>query len=131
MPKRPSPHPTEAELEVLAILWKKGPATVRDIHDVVLTQRHTSLTTTLKTLQVMAQKEFVVRTDDRPCRYSAAVPEEITQSAMLQDLLEKAFQGSTQKLMLRLVNTAGVTPEELKELARLIRESHKQSRGER
>src|ERR1035437_4434341 len=129
MPKRPSPHPTEAELEVLSILWRSGPATVRAIHDVVLTRRHTSLTTTLKTLQVMTQKSLVLRSDDRPHRYSAAAPEEKTQSGMLQDLLQKAFDGSTRKLMVRLVKTENVSPDELDDMAKLIRDVRKKQRG--
>lgn len=130
MPKRPSPHPTEAELEVLSILWRNGPSTVRAVHDVVLAARQTTLTTTLKTLQVMTQKGLVLCNDQRPHRFSPAVPEEKTQAGMLEDLLEKAFDGSARKLMLRLVKTGGVSPSELDEMAKLIRQARKQRGGQ-
>ena len=129
MPKRPSPYPTEAELEVLSILWERGPSTVREVHDVVLGRRDTSLTTTLKTLQVMLRKGMVVRGEERPHRYRAAAEEEETQTGMLRDLMAKAFDGSVRKLMLRLVN-GGVTREELDEMAELIRRKRKE-RGAR
>jgi len=129
MPKRPSPHPTEAELEILSILWRRGPGTVRQIHDVVLTQRTTSLTTTLKTLQVMTEKALVVHNDERPHVYRAAVAEEKTQAGMLKDLLAKAFDGSAQKLMVRLVEAGDISREELDDIAKLVRDLQKQQRG--
>ena len=128
MPKRPSPHPTEAELEVLAVLWDRGPSTVREVHDVVLQHRETSLTTTLKTLQVMTQKGLVIRGDERPQKFASAVPEETTQAGMLRDLMDKAFGGSARKLVVQLVD-GGVTPEELDDMERLIRAARKQKRG--
>lgn len=126
MPKRPSPHPTEAELEILSILWRQGASTVRQIHDVVLTQRTTSLTTTLKTLQIMTHKGLVIASDERPHRYTAAAREEKTQTGMLTDLLAKAFDGSTRKLMVRLVEAGGLSKEELDDIAKLIRNLQKQ-----
>ena len=129
MPKRPSPHPTEAELEILSILWRRGPSTVRQVHDVVLTQRSTSLTTTLKTLQIMTDKGLVLASDERPHRYTAAAAEEQTQAGMLQDLLAKAFDGSAQKLMVRLVEAGGISGEELDDIARLVRDLQKKQRG--
>jgi len=128
MPKRPSPHPTEAELEVLSILWSRGPSTVREVHEVVLQHRETSLTTTLKTLQVMTQKGLVIRGEERPQKFTSAVPEETTQAGMLRDLVEKAFGGSAKKLVMQLVN-GDVTPEELKEMERLIRATRIENRG--
>jgi predicted transcriptional regulator len=129
MPKRPSPHPTEAELEVLSILWRKGPCTVRDVHDVVEAAQQTSLTTTLKTMQVMTEKGLILCSDERPHRYTAAAPEETTQAGMLKDLLQRAFDGSARKLMVRLVEDGGATPKELDDLAQLIQSVRKNKRG--
>jgi predicted transcriptional regulator len=128
MPKRPSPHPTEAELEVLSILWERGPSTVREVHDVVLQRRETSLTTTLKTLQVMTHKGLVLQGEERPQKFRAAAPEEKTQSGMLKDLVQRAFGGSANKLVMRLVD-GGVSPQELDEIARLIRDTRKKRGG--
>ena len=129
MPKRPSPHPTEAELEVLAILWRKGSSTVRGVHDIVGAVHQTSLTTTLKTMQVMTEKGLILCSDERPHRYTAAAREEKTQAGMLKDLLQRAFDGSARKLMVRLVEDGGVTQKELDELARLIHGLRKDKRG--
>lgn len=129
MPKRPSPHPTEAELEVLAVLWRKGPSTVREVHDVVKVVHGTSLHTTLKTVQVMTQKGLVTCSDERPHRYTPAMPEEKTQAGMLKDLVQRAFDGSAQKLLVRLVNAGGVTDAELGDIARLINDLRKGKRG--
>jgi predicted transcriptional regulator len=129
MPKRPSPHPTEAELEVLAILWRRGAGTVREIHTVVQAVRQTSLTTTLKTVQVMTEKGLVLCSGDRPHRYTAAAPEERTQAGMLKDLVQRAFDGSAQKLLVRLVKAGGVTYEELGDIAKLIGDLRKGKRG--
>src|ERR1700704_6588640 len=101
MPTRSSTHPTEAELEVLSILWRRGPSTVRDVHEVLQADRDTSLTTTLKILQVMIEKGLTTRTDSRPQVYSAAKPEEKTQAGLLRDLVRRAFDGSVRKLMVR------------------------------
>ena len=80
MPARTSTHPTEAELEVLAVLWRRGPSTVRDVHQVLQADRETGMTTTLKILQVMTAKGLATRSDSRPQVYSAAKPEEKTQA---------------------------------------------------
>ena len=129
MPKRPSPHPTEAELEVLAILWRKGQSTVREVHDIVEELHQTSLTTTLKTMQVMTEKGLILCSDERPHRYTAAAPEEKTQAGMLKDLLQRAFDGSARKLLVRLVEDGGVSQKELDDLARLIHSVRKDKRG--
>jgi len=129
MPKRPSPHPTEAELEVLSILWRKGPSTVREVHAVVEAVRQTSLNTTLKTLQVMTEKGLVLCSDERPHRYTAAAPEERTQAGMLKDLVQRAFDGSAQKLLVRLVDAGGVTQKDLDAIAKLISDLRKGKRG--
>src|SRR3954451_23026007 len=103
MPARTSAHPTEAELEVLSVLWRRGPSTVRDVHEALQADRDTSLTTTLKILQVMAAKGLATRTDARPQVYSAAKPEAKTQAGLLRDLVRRAFDGSVRKLMIRAV----------------------------
>jgi BlaI family transcriptional regulator, penicillinase repressor len=129
MPARTSRHPTEAELEVLAILWRRGPSTVRQIHDVLQSDRDTSLTTTLKILQVMTGKKLVTHTDARPQVFSAAKPEERTQVGLLRDLVRKAFGGSVRKLMVRAVEDAELSGDELKEIQKLIDARRKERRG--
>ena len=120
MPRRASLYPTEAELEVLSILWRQGPSTVREVHEILQTDRRTGLTTTLKILQVMEDKGLVARNESRPHRYSAASPEEKTQAGMLNDLVRRAFDGSVRKLLIRAVEDGNLSSEVLQEIRRLI-----------
>ncbi len=120
MPKRPSLYPTEAELEILQVLWEKGPSTVRQVHDALQGPRKTGLTTTLKLLQVMEEKGFVVRSDERPAKFRPAAPQEQTQAGLLEDLVQKAFDGSMRKLLVRAVQDGALSGKELAELRGLI-----------
>jgi predicted transcriptional regulator len=121
MPRRPSSHPTEAELEILAVLWDRGPSTVRQVHEVLQADRRTGLTTTLKMLQVMTDKRLTVRDDKaRPHRYRPAKPEKRTQLGLLKELANRAFDGSVQKLLVRAVEDGGLTDRELAEIRKLI-----------
>ena len=129
MPRRASPHPTEAELEILAVLWQCGPSTVREVHETLQADRQTSLTTTLKLLQVMTDKGLTVCDDDRPHRYSAAKPEEATQAGLLDDLVQKAFGGSVSKLLIRAVEDGGLDGRELREIQKSIDNIREGKRG--
>ncbi|MBM4038622.1 MAG: BlaI/MecI/CopY family transcriptional regulator [Planctomycetes bacterium] len=129
MPKRASPHPTEAELEILNVLWRRGPSTVREVHDELQVDRSTSLTTTLKLLQVMTQKGLTVRESDAyPHRYSPAVPQERTQAGLVQDLVRRAFGGSVENLVMRAVRESDLSGEELDEIQKLLRAARKEKR---
>jgi len=125
MPKRPSPHPTEAELEILNILWRRGPSTVREVHEALQADRTTGLTTTLKLMQVMTDKSMLVRSGSRPGRYTAAKEQERTQTGLLRDLTQRAFDGSISKLLVRAVQDGGLSGEELREVRKLIDEARK------
>ena len=131
MPRRPSSHPTEAELEVLTVLWRLGPSTVRRVHETLQADRRTGLTTTLKILQVMTEKGLTVRNDTRPHRYTAAVPQEKTQAGLLGDLVNRAFDGSVGKLLIRAVEDGGLDAKELRQVRKLIDEMRKGKRGKR
>ena len=131
MPKRPSPHPTEAELEILNVLWHKGPGTVREIHDTLQADRTTGLTTTLKIIQVMTEKGLLARSEEGyPYRYRATSREAVTQSGLVKDLINRAFDGSVRKLVVRAVEDAGLSNDELKEMRKLIDAMRKRQRGE-
>src|SRR4051812_2900646 len=101
MPRRSSEHPTEAELEILNVLWRKGPSTVRQVHEILQGQRQTTMTTTLKLLQMMTDKGITTRNDTRPHLYTAAVREEKTQAGLMIDLVRKAFSGSVGEVVVR------------------------------
>ena len=129
MPSRPSEHPTEAELEILSILWRRGPSTVRNVHEILQNDRTTSMTTTLKILQVMTEKGLASRSNSRPQLYNAAKPQAKTQSGLLKQLVRRAFDGSVRKLMLRAVEESTLSNEELSEIQKLIDARRKQKRG--
>ena len=126
MPKRLSPHPTEAELEILNVLWRRGPSTVREVHQALQADRQTGLTTTLKLMQIMTEKGLLLCDDARPHRYTVAASEEQTQTGLLEDLMQKAFDGSMTKLLLRAVEHERLTSEDLREMQRLINSRRKE-----
>src|ERR1043165_7743697 len=104
MPAKPSsdpPRPTDSELEILTVLWTRGPSTVRDVHAAIARRKPSQYTTVLKTLQIMAEKGLVQRDEKQRAHiYSASRPQEWTQQQLAGDLLQRAFGGSAKSLML-------------------------------
>jgi predicted transcriptional regulator len=116
-----SPKPTEAELAVLRVLWANGASTVREVHDTLAKNRSVAYTTTLKTLQVMTEKGLTTRETHRGQHlYRSAHPEEETQRRLVADLLDRAFGGSTTKLIMQALASRRASPEELKEIRRML-----------
>ncbi|MDX9906221.1 MAG: BlaI/MecI/CopY family transcriptional regulator [Bacteroidales bacterium] len=114
--------PTETELEILSILWNKGPATVRDVNDEMCRNKPTGYTTTLKLMQIMAEKGLVEREmDGRSHIYHALARQEDAQVSMLDRLLETAFGGSASKLVMQTLGNHKTTESELEEIKLLIK----------
>lgn len=123
--------PTVAELEILDILWDRGKATVRDIHEVINSQRPTAYTTVLKTMQIMHDKGLVKRDESGKAHvYKPAQSQRQTQRNLVTDLLDKAFRGSALKLVQHVLETKPATAEELAEIRRMIAEAEERSRKE-
>ncbi|MFO1440647.1 MAG: BlaI/MecI/CopY family transcriptional regulator [Verrucomicrobiaceae bacterium] len=121
MPVRTSKMPTEAEMEILQILWERGPSTVREVHEIVNEPRGTAYTTTLKVMQVMHEKGLVTRDDsERSHRFSAAIEREKTRQSMLKQLIDRVFGGSTEELVLSALGAAKVKPDELLQIKELL-----------
>ncbi len=121
MPRRISDLPAESELEVLSVLWREGPSTVRRVHELLQADgRDTSLTTTLKTMQIMVEKGFLTCGDKRPAVYAAASPAERTQTGLVKRLAQKAFEGSVGKLLVRAVQEGDLSEAELREIRKVI-----------
>lgn len=121
--------PTKSELEILAILWEKDAATVREVYEIINERKPTSYTTVLKLMQIMFEKGLVTRDDaNRAHVYSAKHPQEQTQKNLVSDLLEKAFRGSALKLVQHVLETKPASAEELKEIRKLISEAEKKNR---
>lgn len=126
MPRHPTPHPTDVELQILEVLWQRGSSTVRQVHDALAADRDTGYSTTLKMMQVMREKALLVRDDSvRPQLYDAAKGREQTQLRLVDDLIHKAFRGSAQKLLMRLLSANRVRPEELAEMQKLVEEARR------
>lgn len=116
-------RPTDGELEVLQVLWKNGPSTVREINDLLNTVQDKSIgyTTTLKIMQIMFEKGLLKRDDSQRTHvYSAAVRENKVQSQLLDRFLNAAYKGSASKLALQLLGNHKTTPDELAEIKALI-----------
>ncbi|MBI1358276.1 MAG: BlaI/MecI/CopY family transcriptional regulator [Acidobacteria bacterium] len=117
------PRPTDAELEILSVLWGRGPSTVRDVHDVIVERRPAQYTTTLKQLQIMADKGLVRRNvKQRAHIYEAAVPREQTQRQLAGDLIDRAFGGSAKSLLLGALSSHQATADELAEIRKVLDE---------
>ncbi len=125
MPEKP-PRPTDAELEILTVLWSRGPSTVRDVHEVIAARKPTQYTTVLKLLQIMADKGLVLRNEKQRAHvYEAARPREWTQRQLAGDLLQRAFEGSARNLVLGALAARKAGKKELAELRRLLDEYEK------
>jgi predicted transcriptional regulator len=128
------PRPTDAELTILRVLWDRGPSTVRQVRDVLQRERPTAYTTALKLLQIMTEKGLVRRDEsDRTHIYSPRLSEEQTQRQLVRDLLERAFGGSSSKLVMQALATTRASAEDLLEIRRLLdarKESDRESRRE-
>jgi predicted transcriptional regulator len=120
------PRPTDAELEILTVLWSNGPATVRDVHDVISRRRPAQYSTVLKFMQIMAEKGLVRRDErERAHIYDVAKPREWTQRQLAGHLLERAFSGSAKALLMGALSARKATKEELAEMRKLLDEYRK------
>jgi len=118
--ENPTVKPTQAELTLLNVLWKMGPATVRQVHDVVSQTQKTGYTTVLKILQIMHEKSLVIRDEsNRAHVYAAANSETQTQSSLIKDLISKAFGGSTSKLVMRAIDDS-TSEQEINDIRQLL-----------
>ena len=124
MPKKGSPpRPTDAELSVLCALWQLSPSTVRHVQKALGGDEATVYTTVLKTLQIMTEKGLVDRDElARTHVYRPRLSEQGTQRQLVHDLLRHAFGGSVQTLVVQVLPAERATPEELREIRRLLNE---------
>jgi BlaI family transcriptional regulator, penicillinase repressor len=117
------PKPTNAELEILTVLWSIGPATVREVYDAISRRRSAEYSTTLKFMQIMAEKGLLLRNESQRAHvYEPAKPREWTQRQLAGDLLDRAFSGSAKALLVGALSARKFTKGELKELRRLLDE---------
>jgi BlaI family transcriptional regulator, penicillinase repressor len=121
MARRKMPQPTDAELAILSVLWDRGRSTVREVNEALNKDKPTGYTTTLKLMQIMAEKGLLRRNDSQFRHvYRPAISEERTQKQVVRSLADRAFAGSAGKLVMRALSTKKVTPKELAEIRKMI-----------
>jgi BlaI family transcriptional regulator, penicillinase repressor len=117
------PKPTNAELEILTVLWSIGPATVRDVYDVIRRRRSAQYSTVLKFMQIMAEKGLVRRDEKQRAHvYEPTRSREWTQQQLAADLMERAFSGSAKALLVGALSARKTTKAELAEIRNLLDE---------
>ena len=130
MPDRPLPRPTDAELEILTVLWSRGPSTVRDVHEITAKSKLTQYTTVLKLMQIMAEKGLLRRDEEHRAHvYEAACPPEWTQKQLAGDLLQRAFNGSAARLLQGALSARRASKAELAEIRKLLDDYERKTRS--
>lgn len=118
-----TPRPTEAELDILRVLWELGPSTVRQVHDLLNAERDIGYTTVLKLLQIMFEKGLVARDESRKSHvYRTTQRAQTTQRQLVRDLLKRAFGGSTEQLVLQALSSKKASQQEIAEIRRMLDE---------
>ena len=114
-------QPTDAEVEILSVIWERGPSTVREVHEALSPVRTTGQTTVLKLMQIMVDKGLLIRDSSvRPQVYSAAEPPEQTRAEFVRQLVDRVFDGSGGSLALRALSSRRSTPEERQAIRDLL-----------
>ncbi len=116
-----NPKPTHSEMNIRAVIWEKGSATVREVYDDLRARHEIGYTTVLKLMQIMVEKGLLKRdTSVRPQVFRPARPRKQTQKQMLGDLLDRTFGGSPGSLVLQALSMKKSTPEELQDIRDLL-----------
>jgi len=123
MTKQPLQKPTASELEILRVLWERGPSTVRDVREALREKKDLGYTTVLKLLQIMTAKGTVRRNEEQRAHvYEACQPATETKRQLVGDVLQRVFEGSASELMIHALEGRRTSKEELGELRRLLDE---------
>lgn len=114
--------PTESEMEILNVIWDKGQATVREVHDVLEAQKQSGYTTTLKLMQIMFEKGLLEReATGKSHVYKAVIKREDAQGQMLQRMIDNVFSGSASQLVMQALGHHKSSPEELEEIRNYLK----------
>jgi len=114
-------QPTDSELEILTILWRHGPSTVRFVNDKMNQTRKVGYTTTLKIMQIMLDKQLVTRNEKGKSHiYSAFIEENAIQKRLINKILDSAFGGSASKLVMQILGDHSASSKEIEEIRNLL-----------
>ena len=115
-------EPTKSELEILQVLWGKGPSTVREVNNELLKQRDVNYTTTLKQMQIMADKRLLNRDQGQMKHiYSVAVEEQKLKAHLLDKFVDSIYKGSASKLVIQLIGNKNTSRQDLQEIKEMIK----------
>ncbi|HVN18565.1 MAG TPA: BlaI/MecI/CopY family transcriptional regulator [Dongiaceae bacterium] len=121
--------PTASELEILRILWARGPSTVREVYEALSEKKSLGYTTVLKLLQIMATKGLARRNETQRAHvYEAGLPAEQTKRQLAGDMLQRVFEGSASQLMMHALAGKKASREEIEEIRQLLDEYERKSR---
>src|SRR5215469_3667043 len=116
-----SPKPTASELEILHVLWERGPSTVREVHDALAAKKPIGYTSVLKLMQIMTAKGTLRRNEEQRAHvYEAVQPAEKTKRQLAMDVLERVFDGSASDLMMHALAGQKASKEEIEEMRRML-----------
>ena len=129
MPTHFSRKPTPSELEILQVLWERGPSTVREVHEALGNKRSIGYTSVLKLMQIMTAKGTLRRNEQQRAHvYEAVQPAEKTKRQLALDVLQRVFDGSASQLMLHALADRKASKEEVDELRRLLNDYERKLR---
>src|SRR5882762_9726409 len=129
MNQEPLQKPTASELEILRVLWERGPSTVREVHQELSEKKALGYTTVLKLLQIMTAKGTVRRNEEQRAHvYEVCQPATETKLLLVGDVLQRVFEGSASELMIHALDGRRTSKKELDELRRLLDEHEGRSR---
>ena len=124
-----SPKPTASELEILHVLWERGPSTVREVHQALSDKRPIGYTSVLKLMQIMTAKGTLRRNEEQRAHvYEAVQPAEKTKRQLALDVLQRVFDGSASQLMMHALADRKASKEEVEELRRLLNDYERKLR---
>jgi predicted transcriptional regulator len=121
--------PTASELEILQVLWERGPSTVREVHDALSAKKPIGYTSVLKLMQIMTAKGSVRRNEEQRAHvYEAVQPAEKTKRQLAADMLQRVFEGSASDLMMHALAGRKASKQEIEEMRRLLSEYERKLR---
>lgn len=121
--------PTDSELEILNILWAKGPSTVREVHDILVENKDAGYTTTLKLMQIMYEKGLLERDASTKSHvYKAAISQEQTQGQIVKRMIDNVFNGSAMKLVMQALGNHKADKEELEQIKQYLEQMEEENK---